>query len=53
MTANVTSAGENKVSIEGFPGNWGANGRYDYTRADGACVLKSDHSRHALKWNCK
>ncbi len=53
MLASVTSAGENKVKIDGFPGSWGANGGFDYSRANGECVLKSDHGRHTIKWACK
>lgn len=52
MSASVTSAGENKVNIGGFPSSWGANGGYDFSQSSGKCLLKSDHSRHKLKWKC-
>ncbi len=52
-SAGVTSAGENKIKIDGFPYNWGANGVFNFSRTSGKCVLKSDHSVHRLKWNCK
>ena len=52
-TAAVTSAGENKVSIDGFPGQWGANGTYAFTRNAGKCSLKSEVSAaHHLQWPC-
>ncbi len=50
--ATVTSAGENKVELSGFPYNWRANGEYDFSRSSGECVLDSDHSEHKLKWSC-
>ena len=51
-TAKVTSAGENKVNIKGFPSNWGANGDYSFTRSSGKCVLKSKF-RHKMVWKCE
>ena len=52
-TASVTSAGENKVSIDGFPASWGANGVYVFTRKSGTCVLDSEESyTHRLEWKC-
>ena len=52
-TAQVTSAGENKVSIDGFPANWGANGTYAFTKKADRCNLKSQDSfTHELDWKC-
>ena len=52
-TATVTSTGENKVSIDGFPDGWGANGTYAFTKKGGNCGLKSQDSfAHHLKWQC-
>lgn len=52
MIASVTSAGENKVKIDGFPSSWGANGGFDYSGSNGKCTLKSDHGRHTINWSC-
>ena len=52
-TASVTSAGENKVSLDGFPDGWGANGVDAFSRKSGACVLDSQESdTHRLEWKC-
>ena len=52
-TASVTSAGENKVSIDGFPDNWGANGTYVFSKKSGMCVLDLQASdTHRLEWKC-
>ena len=51
-TARVTSAGADRVEISGFPGNWGADGIFVFSESDGRCILKSDHSRHRLDWEC-
>ena len=52
-TATVTSAGENKVLIDGFPGGWGANGVYAFSNQSGTCVLDSQESAtHRLEWEC-
>jgi len=51
-TARVTSAGPDAISIDGFPDNWGANGRFLFSEKEGKCRLKSDHSGHRLKWKC-
>ena len=52
-TANVTSAGENKVLIDGFPGGWGADGTYVFSKESGTCVLESqESSTHRLEWKC-
>ena len=52
-TANVTSAGENKVLIDGFPGGWGADGTYVFSTESGTCVLESQESAtHRLEWKC-
>ena len=51
-SATVTSAGENKVKIDGFPSNWRADGSYIFTRSYEECVLKSDHSGHKMVWKC-
>ncbi len=52
-TAEVTSAGANKVSIDGFPDRWGANGIYVFSKKSGACVLDSQESAtHRLEWKC-
>ena len=52
-TATASSAGNNKVSIEGFPFEWGANGTYVFKRETGTCSLKSQQSAtHHLKWPC-
>ena len=50
--AKVVSAGENKVELNGFPDGWNANGKFDFSRASGKCILKSDHSDHELEWTC-
>jgi hypothetical protein len=50
--AAVTPAGENRINIDGFPSNWGANGDFTFSRTSGACVLESEHSRHKLEWSC-
>lgn len=53
-TASVTSAGENKVSIDGFPYNWNANGIYVFSKESGMCVLDSQESAtHRLEWKCE
>ena len=52
-TAAVTSAGKNKISIDGFPMNWGADGIYVFTKKSGKCNLKSEESfSHELVWKC-
>ena len=52
-TASVTSAGANKVSIDGFPDSWNANGVYAFSNKSGACVLDSQESAtHRLEWKC-
>ena len=52
-SATASSTGENKVAIDGFPGGWGANGTYVFTRKAGNCSLKSEDSfSHHLKWQC-
>ena len=52
-TATVTSAGANKVSIDGFPAGWGANGTYVFSKKSGTCVLDSEESAtHRLEWKC-
>jgi len=48
----ATSAGENKVKIDDFPGSWFANGGYIFYRNGEKCRLKSDHSSHQLNWKC-
>ena len=50
--AQVTDAGPDAVGVDGFPQDWGANGRFLYSEEDGKCRLKSDHSGHRLKWKC-
>ena len=50
--ARVTDAGPDAIGIDGFPDNWGANGRFLYSEEGGKCRLKSDHSGHKLKWKC-
>ena len=50
--AVVTPAGDNRINIDGFPSNWGANGDFVFSRSSDACVLESDHSRHKLEWSC-
>jgi len=50
--ARVSSGGDDRIEIKGFPKNWGANGGYDFSVADGKCALSSDHSSHRLKWDC-
>lgn len=51
-TARVTEAGSGGIEIEGFPHNWGANGRYEFSGDRGKCRLRSKHSNHRLKWKC-
>ena len=52
-TASVTSAGTNKVSLDGFPDSWGANGVYAFSKKSGTCVLDSQESdTHRLEWKC-
>ena len=51
-TARVTNAGADAIMIEGFPSNWGANGRFNFSVKPEKCKLKSDHSGHRLKWKC-
>ena len=51
-SARVTASGEDEIRIDGFPGHWGANGRYRFSMEGGTCRLKSDHSNHRLKWKC-
>ena len=52
-TADVTSAGENRISIDGFPDHWGANGIYAFAKTGGTCSLKSESSAtHRLQWPC-
>ncbi len=50
--ADVTPAGANKIKLGGFPDDWGANGGFAFSRADGKCMLKSDHSGHEMEWKC-
>ncbi len=50
--ATVVLAGENKVELDGFPFGWDANGKFNFSRASGKCILKSDHSGHELEWTC-
>ena len=53
ITATVSSAGKNKISIEGFPHDWGADGTYVFTMESGKCSLKSQDSwTHHLQWPC-
>ena len=51
-TARVSSAGPDAIKIDGFPSNWNANGRFEFSVDDGKCRLKSDHSNHRMKWKC-
>jgi hypothetical protein len=50
--ARVIDAGPDAIKIDGFPSNWNANGRFLFSIKKGKCQLKSDHSRHRLKWKC-
>lgn len=50
--ASVTASGADKVKLDGFPDDWGANGGFAFSRADGKCKLKSDHSGHEVEWKC-
>lgn len=50
--AKVTDAGPDKINIKGFPRNWGANGDFVFSSQPGECLLKSDHSRHRIQWDC-
>lgn len=52
-TATVTSAGANRISIDGFPAEWGADGTYVFTSNAGTCSLDSQDSvTHHLQWPC-
>lgn len=51
-SATVTASGENQVKIDGFPGNWGANGIYKFAQDGTKCSLASTSSRHKLAWIC-
>jgi len=50
--ARVTDAGVDLIKIDGFPANWGANGKFEFSKEGDKCRLKSDHSNHRLKWKC-
>ena len=53
-TATVSSSGENKVEIRGFPRKWGANGIYAFSKNEDHCSLRSQNSfTHHLKWTCE